>query len=686
MQTTAAIIVLLAAASGGASVDPAAVARMPSAAALGGHHELLASEPHVAGTPGDARTIERLVAQFRAMGEGLEGWEVEVHEFFPLLARPVKARLEIVGVEDPAAGAGARRGVLSLGVTEPNLAIDPATAHPDLDIAWNAYSGSGLVESEVVYVNYGRREDFLKLKELGVATRGKIALARYGGNFRGYKAKFAEEAGCAGLVIFTDPADSGFTRGKTWPDGGGWANPECIQRGSLTTLGYSGDPLTPFREATKDAARLDADAIALPRIPVQPIGYGAAQQILVRMKGPDAPADWKGGLPCPYPLEGGPLRLRLEVEQRREIARTANVVARLRGATRPDEEIIVGAHHDAWCFGAADPLAGTICMLESARNFTELARAGARPDRSLVFAAWGAEEYGIIGSSEFVERDAAGLARRAVCYINLDMAAMGLRPGAGVSPTLRPAIARALAGAPGVADGSTALEVWGKNEAGEPAFGDLGGGSDHVGFWCHAGIPSIALSSGGSAGTSYHSNYDTVAWYRSVVGADYQAARLVTGIVNAIVATLADDAEHGIAPLALVADAERQLAALRDLAAKRGVDAAPLVALGGAFASLGPIARAAEARMAATPRADDRDRLQALLSAWVCEQGLPGRPWFRNLYAATDRHSGYGSSLWPALREAVEDGDPAAIASASERYLKVAEGLRATLESLAAPR
>ena len=168
---------------------------------------------------------------------------------------------------------------------------------------------------------------------------------------------------------------------------------------------------------------------------------------------------------------------RFEVEQRREIARTANVLARIPGATRPEEEVYVGAHHDAWCFGAADPLAGTICMLESARDFAELARQGVRLDRTLVFCAWGAEEYGIIGSSEFVERDADALAAHAVAYVNLDMAAMGLRPGAGVSPTLRGAVARALAKVPGPGEQASALDVWSKSASGAPSFGDLGGGS-----------------------------------------------------------------------------------------------------------------------------------------------------------------------------------------------------------------
>ncbi len=674
--------------------DPAVAARLPDPVRLAAAHDLLASEPHVAGTPGDARTIERLAAELRAMGEGVEGWSVEVQEFHPLLARPVSGRLEIVGVELGAGAApeGARRGVLPLRTTEPNLAIDPATAHPDLDIAWNAWSGSGEVEAGVVYVNYGRREDFERLASLGVDPRGKIAIARYGGNFRGYKAKFAEAAGCAGLVIYTDPADSGSVRGKTWPDGGGWANPECVQRGSLATLPWSGDPLTPGRFASADAERLDPAEVGLPTIPVQPIGYGAAAEILRRMRGVAAPVEWRGGLPCDYVLADDALRLRLAVEQRREIARTANVIARLEGAARPDEEVVVGSHHDAWCFGAADPLAGTICTLEAARSFAALARDGARPARTLAFAFWGAEEYGIFGSSEFVEGGGAGV--RTVAYINLDMAAMGLRPGGAVSPTLRPLVERALASAPGPDAGGAALDAWPRRDDGRPAFGDLGGGSDHVGFWCHAGVPSMSLSTSGGEGTSYHSNYDTVAWYRATVGDDYAGARLLTGIVNAIVAELASgDARHA-SPRALVEDCMRQARSLRDRSDALGFASddpvrRDLATLLERFGALVPLAAAVEPSLEDLPRTEVDRAIASMRAAWLHESGLPGRPWFRNLYAATDRDSGYGSSLWPLARENLEDiargvpGARARWATTVAAYLRAWSGTMKGLSDLA---
>ena len=49
------------------------------------------------------------------------------------------------------------------------------------------FSGSGDVTAEVVYANYGRKQDFEKLIELGVEVKGKIVIARYGGNFRAIK-------------------------------------------------------------------------------------------------------------------------------------------------------------------------------------------------------------------------------------------------------------------------------------------------------------------------------------------------------------------------------------------------------------------------------------------------------------------------------------------------------------------
>ncbi|MCE2875960.1 MAG: hypothetical protein LW625_10065 [Planctomycetaceae bacterium] len=280
-QQTPPVRVLPAAAYAKALVDFA------SAAELRRYHDLIAMEPHVAGTVGDVRQIERIKQAFEAMNLA-----TRVERFRCLLSRPISASLEMVddGAEPAAAPAAApspRRGVVSLPINERNLLEDPATAHPDLSYGWNAYSGNGDVTAPVVYANYATREDFAKLKELGVDVKGKIVIARYGKCFRGYKARFAQEVGAAGLIIYTDPGDSGFSKGKVWPDGGGWANDLCIQRGTLNTLPYPGDPGTPGVFSSDSVVRDDPAKLDLPTIPVQPIGYAAAGQILARFKGAD---------------------------------------------------------------------------------------------------------------------------------------------------------------------------------------------------------------------------------------------------------------------------------------------------------------------------------------------------------------------------------------------------------------
>ncbi|MCP4835828.1 MAG: M28 family peptidase [Phycisphaera sp.] len=647
-----------------------AVVDAPRVDRLSAWHDLLGSRPHVAGTEGDRVVIEAIAGVFDGMGLETETWW-----FDPFLARPVSASLTIVGEATPAPsgeprGGRVRRGITSLAISERELLEDPATRHPDLAWGWNAYSGSGMVEANVVYANRGRREDFQRLRELGIDCTGKIVLVRYGGNYRGFKVKFAEEAGAAGLVVFLDPGDVGEDRGPTWPEGG-WANETCIQRGSIVTLPYKGDPLTPFEPARGDVTRLDPADVALPTIPVQPIGYAAANRIMAAMSGPTVDAmglaDWTGGLDVPYRLEGGELELRLEVAQVREVMRTANVFGVLPGSERPDELVIVGCHHDAWGFGAADPLAGTIVLLETAKVFAEAAERGLRPRRTVIFAAWGAEEFGIIGSSEWVESQVERLGRDAVAYINLDMAAMGTSFRASATPSLAGAVmtAAGVVAQPG-GEGSV-LDAW-RGEKKIPSVGDLGGGSDHIGFLCHVGVPSISLSAGGSPGTAYHSNYDTLAWYRSTVGEDYAGARMLTSITAALTADLADSLLPPIDPRPAVEGLARRLDDYEAAGRAAGLD----IDLALLRAELASARSACEAASQRVEKAEDEEAtIQALIDfdrAWLGDVGLPGRPWFRNEFAASDRDSGYGSVVLPCLSEAIRDRDQRAFDAAVVRY------------------
>lgn len=663
---------------------------IPSREQLLTWHRLLASEPHVAGSPGDRRTVDRLVRIFTALG-----LEVRTHEIWPLLARPVAAAVEILEPD-----------FLSLPVTESPLPEDAFSAHPDQMFGWNAYSGSGDVTAEVVYANYGRKEDFARLRELGVDPAGKIALVRYGGNYRGFKVRFAEDAGAAGVIIYTDPADGGYAKGPTYPEGG-YANSTCIERGSIVTMKHTGDPLTPFVEATKDAPRLDPAQADLPRIPVQPLGWGAVGEILHRMTGEPAPEEWRGALRSPYRLTGGSaLRIRLYVEQTRQVMPTFNVTATLRGASDPDRAVYIGCHHDAWNCGAADAMCGMIALVEAARSFSTLAAQGHRPARSIVFCAWGAEEFGIIGSSEWVEGHRDALLRDAVAYINLDMASMGPDFAAGTAWSLRRLVTEAARAVPQARDpGRSVFNAWlarGEDPSfpGLPRFGDLGGGSDHIGFWCHTGVPSTSLTGGGSKGTSYHSIYDTLPWYWKVVGDDYEPALMVSRMTITVASRLADAPILPLDPVRCAGETRRALADLTRRAVALGVfmeDGLPVApqfaALEEAAHAYGERARRVHAALLAATaagrlddlRRQDLNRLLMLLDrAWYDERGLQERPWFRNLQAASDEDSGYAAWVLPDLRAAVERGRPEAIPAAVKRYLEVFDRLNSGLDAIEA--
>jgi N-acetylated-alpha-linked acidic dipeptidase len=478
---------------------------------------------------------------------------------------------------------------------------------------------------------------------------------------------------------------------------GGWANDTCIQRGSINTLDQPGDPLTPGMAATRDATRLDPDAVGLPRIPVQPIGYRAAQQIMQRMSGQPLPEDlvktWQGGLPMAYRLTGGEdLRLRLMVKQQRRIKRSANVIATLRGTSASTRTVYVGSHHDAWGFGAGDPAAGGILALEAARSFAKLAKRGLRPQRSIAFCFWGAEEFGIIGSSEYCEQHADALRRDALAYINLDGAAMGTKFSASSDPMLKTVIEESACEVLQARDDDkTVFQAW-KADKPAPPFGDLGGGSDHIGFYCHLGIPSCFLSSMGAPGTAYHSNYDNLAWYRRTVGEDYEPALMLTRLVNVLAARLANAPVEPLDPARYAADLRAHFTAITELAQARNM-AAPLTPLVAALERLeAASARAARSGAFASAGSDadstalnNRNAMIAdLCKLWQPRwpEGLPGRPWFRNFYAASDPNSGYSAWVLPALRAAIESGDDSSLQAAVMVYVSTFDRLTAAIESL----
>ena len=322
---------------------------------------------------------------------------------------------------------------------------DDSSIYRDSVPVFHGLSVSGDVTGKYVYAGYGRKSDFDLLQSKGVNFTNKIALVKYGGSFRGLKVKAAQEAGAIGCIIFTDPANDGdMTEAnghKPYPDGPA-RQPSSVQRGSTQFISaYPGDPTTPGKPAYENATRLEGGN--QPSIPSIPISYTDAIPLLKALEGKGIPAkdlgdEWSGGLGY-YGVEYfvGPsdedLHFVNEVNTR--VMPIWNVMATIPGHVT-DEVIVVGNHRDAWVMGAGDPNSGTASQMEVVKGLGKLLRMGWKPLRTIVLASWDAEEYGLIGSTEWCEDFGDWLGVNAAGYLNLDVSVAGSSPEMHASPSL----------------------------------------------------------------------------------------------------------------------------------------------------------------------------------------------------------------------------------------------------------
>src|SRR5579864_3300511 len=381
-------------------------------------HRTFTAEPHPAASERNNQLADFIAEQWRK-----QGWEdVTLRRYDVLHSRPRSVSLEMTAPVHYAAP-----------LREDPVDADPDTKNPAVSGAYFGYSASGEVTAEAVYAHNGNPEDYDLLRKNGISVKGKIVLVRYSNpySYRGFKALTAEREGAAALLIYSDPAEDGYARGKVFPDGP-WGPESHIQRGAIP---YDhiipGDPLTPGWASLPGAKRISpSEAHSLPKIIGLPLSWRDARPILENMNGPKAPKEWRGALPIQYRLTGG-VQVHVKVDMDTSTQPYTVVEARIRGSELPDEWVLLGNHRDAWVFGGVDPSSGTASMMELTRALGEMKKNGTRPRRTLVVCSWDGEEYALTGSTEWGEQFADDLKQKLVAYINVDESVAGAATTAG---------------------------------------------------------------------------------------------------------------------------------------------------------------------------------------------------------------------------------------------------------------
>lgn len=649
----------------------------------------LSARPHHLGTPYNKENADFIASQFRSWG-----YDTKIEEFQVLFPTPKTRIVEMTAPEK-----------FTLKLQEPELKEDATSGQIAEQLpTYNAYSNDGDVTAPLVYVNYGVPADYEELERRGIDVKGKIVISRYGGSWRGIKPKVAAEHGAVGCIIYSDPRNDGFYQGDVYPKGP-YRNENGVQRGSVMDMPlHPGDPLTKGIGATKNARRIDwKTAPTLTKIPVLPISYSDALPLLNNLDGAVVPESWRGGLPITYHFGGKTPTVRMKLEFNWDIKSIYDVIAKMPGAERPDQWIIRGNHRDAWVNGADDPLSGLVAMMEEARSLGELAKTGWKPKRTIVYAAWDAEEQGLIGSTEWVEEHAAELREKAAVYINTDSNGRGFL-GIGGSHTLEKFINEVGKSVP---DPQTKLTVWERTRAnqivnGSPSArrdamerGDLrifplGSGSDYTPFLQHLGIASLNIGFGGEdGGGSYHSIYDSFDHYTKFgdPGLAYGVAlakvcgHATIRLANADTipfefSNFADTVGRYATEVSSLADSMRDETRSFNQAISSGmlksvqdptetfIVPAPREPV--PFLNFAPlqnsIARLNESVRAYQAAAKGKQVSSAALDAALYKseraltrtEGLPRRDWFRHQIYAPGFYTGYGVKTLPGIREAIE--------------------------------
>jgi N-acetylated-alpha-linked acidic dipeptidase len=658
----------------------AAFLQVPDPTLAGQELKELTKAPHWASSPEDLATANYVAQKFRDAG-----LDTQIVPYRVLLNKP--KHIAITATD-------ANGHILMSGPTPehvgPDFGGDPFQNDPRILPAFNGSSPSGNVTAPVVYANYGTLADFDRLSSLGIDIRGKIVLVRYGANFRGIKVYIAQQRGALGVLIYSDPADDGYTRGDIYPRGP--MRPATgVQRGSVQFLPlYPGDPETPGIASTPslpDTQRItDPARMNQPSIPSNPLSYADAAPILQALDGPVVPHDWQGALPFTYHLGGtAAVHVHMDLQQDYALRTIWDVIGTIPGTdpTQKDDWVIAGNHRDAWVYGAVDPNSGTAAMLEAVHGLGKLLKLGWQPKRTIVIASWDAEEEGLIGSTEWVEQHAPQLAH-AVAYFNTDIGVSGPTFDAAAVPSLKPFLRDITRAVPSPA-GGTVYDQWLKAEgsdhthrsgisdvialatSAEPSpptpadqqvhIGDLGSGSDYSPFLQHLGVPSTDIGSNGPYGV-YHSAFDNYNWFLKNADPTFVYEQQQARVFGLEVLHMADAdilpydyRVYGHAIESYISAASQRATTL-----KLSTDFAPATAAAKRFATAGA-AMLTKQQSNPSNAVALNTALRNTETALLSEAGLPKRPWYRHTIYAPGEYTGYAAVVIPGVNEALDNKD-----------------------------
>ncbi|XP_008776572.2 probable glutamate carboxypeptidase LAMP1 isoform X1 [Phoenix dactylifera] len=622
------------------------------------HLLALTRRPHVAGTPANAATAAYVLTVLSS--SSLPAHSV-LYDVF--LTYPLGRSLILSPFPPPSPGP-----TLAFDLVQEIYPGDPyADVAKEVLPTFHAYARSGAAAGPAAYANYGRLEDFAALRAAGVNVTGAVVLARYGKIYRGDIIKNAKDAGAAAAVVFTDAKDYGGGGRGRFPEGPGMPA-SGVQVG--TTSQGVGDPTTPGWASTRGCERWSAAEVAasglVPGIPSLPVSARDGEAILKTIGGQVAADDWQGGEGAPlYRLGPGPGFLNLTYIGDETLPTIQNVFAVIQGEEEPDRYVLLGNHRDAWTFGAVDPSSGTAALLEVAQRFGKLQKIGWRPRRTIILCNWDAEEYGLIGSTEWVEENREMLASRAVAYLNVDCAVSGPGFQASATPQLDELLKQASEKVRDPDNSSQTLyESWIASNY-SSLIGRLGGrGSDFAAFVQHVGVPSVDMIFGGGYPV-YHSMYDDFVWMEKFGDPMFHRHVAVASFWGLVALRLADEEFLPFNYISYASELQRSAKILEDDALGMPVTFAPLYKsikeLKKAATEIDNQRKALERNFLSLNWRKDplkvrelNDRLMMAERAFTDRDGLFGREWYKHLIYGPSTHNSYGSKSYPGIDDAIE--------------------------------